>query len=326
MGMYYGGEVVGFTYDATVKPRMDSEKIWNKIMDHKEIEFFNDYATKELAEKHINQFEKDDVLFLQWPTYSSREYEDTLVFGLVKKGIKIIGLIHDVDYIRFGGRHEKLVEILNNFHFLILPSSRMHLKLIEDGLDKNIKFAYQCAWDFLTEQPIKVNINKNSKIVYAGNLNDKKINFMHDLKTKLIVFGDTDNDVESINTNIEYKGRLGQDDLSKAINGEIGLVWSSDKYGEYENYNLPFKMSQYLASGIPIIARENTPVGDFITLWNVGKTINDISELEDAKESILKNKAFHENNIKTVAEKVKSGYFLTTATKQAIHFLEYGGN
>lgn len=318
MTIYYGGGVVGFQYDATVKPRMDTEEILSKDYKFAEISSFDDLANEEDAVRQSKIFKEDDTFVIQWPTYSPLSYERKL-FGLLKdKNVNIIALVHDVDYIRFGGRSINLIKILNMFDFLILPSANMRCQLLKDGLDENTPFLYQQTWDFLSNSENKINISEDSNIFYTGNLNEEKIQFMEDLKTDLIVYGDTNRDIYLLNSHIIFKGRGTQDEITKNIECGIGLVWASGKYGEYEQYNLPFKMAQYLAANIPIICKEGTPVADFVRKMGVGVAISNIEQLDEAKKYLMENKEMTEYALSVVGTVIRGGYFIRKNVMNAI--------
>ena len=321
MKIYYGtGTIWGECYDATVKPREDTDKIWSRNFDPFFVYQFNNNASAFEGVKHAQQINKGDILLLQWPTYSSTEYEDALIATINERGGRIVALVHDVDFIRFGGGRDKIIQVLNKMDHLILPNLKMHHILRMYGLRKDGKVAYQKCWDFLTEEQFEYKTNENSKVIYAGNLTDTKIEFMKSLQSPLEVIGDSNNKIHTLSPHVTFLGRMDQDNLIKYINGNIGLIWSSGNYANYEEYNNPYKAAMYIAARVPIICRSNSAISDFVVRHNLGVAIPTVDLLDYAKNEILENPQKY--NRRSIVENIRNGRMMTDCTNEVLDMME----
>lgn len=320
MKIYYGaGTTWGECYDAAVKPRQDTEKIWSRNFNKFFMYQFNANASASEGVNHAQQINKGDILLLQWPTYSSTEYEDALIDEVIERGGRIVALVHDVDFIRFGSGQEKIIQLLNKMHNLILPSKKMHSILKMSGLKKECKVVYQKCYDFLTEQQLEYKTNKESKVVYAGSLTGTKIDFMKSLQSPLEVIGDSNDNIGDLSPHITFLGKMDQENLIKHINGNIGLIWSSGKYAEYEKYNSPYKAAMYIAAGVPIICQSNSAISNFIVENNLGVTIPTIDLLDYAKNKILENPQKY--NQPSIAGNIRNGKMMTDSTNSILEMM-----
>lgn len=75
--------------------------------------------------------------------------------------------------------------------------------------------------------------------------------------------------------------------LTHQLEGSFGLVWSSDSFpgvtgilGDYEKYNLPHKLSMYLAADEPVIVYKDSAAADFVLKNGIGLVISDLRQIE----------------------------------------------
>lgn len=320
MKIYYGaGTIWGECYDAAVKPSRDAEKIWSRNFNQFFMYQFNANAIASEGVNHAQQINRGDILLLQWPTYSSTEYEDALINEVIERGGQIVALVHDVDFIRFGSGQEKIIQLLNKMHNLILPNEKMHEILKMNGLQNECKVVYQKCWDFLTEEHLEYKTDKESKVIYAGSLTDTKVEFMKSLQSPLEVIGDSNDNICDLSPYITFLGRMNQENLIKHINGNIGLIWSSGKYAEYEKYNSPYKAAMYIAAGVPIICQSNSAISNFIVENNLGVAIPTIDLLDYAKNKILENPQKY--NQPSIVENIRNGKTMTDCTNSILEMM-----
>ena len=127
------------------------------------------------------------------------------------------------------------------------------------------------------------------------------------------------------NDNIQYKGFFSNDDIA-GIEGTWGLVWDGDsidgctgRMGEYLRYNAPFKLSLYLAKGLPVIVWSESAMAKYVEEYKLGITVRSLNDIYDAVRSLSAEQL---NDIKEgVAEysrKVKHGKQLEQALQKAL--------
>ena len=109
----------------------------------------------------------------------------------------------------------------------------------------------------------------------------------------------------------------------------FGLVWDGDdldactgEWGEYLRWNNPHKLSLYLASGLPVVTWSEAATADFIKEHDVGFTVSSLRDLPGEFAQIPKERYSEmQSNARKLAEKLRSGYFLTAAMRSAVTYV-----
>ena len=254
-----------------------------------------------------------------------------IVYMLCKlQGIKLYGIIHDVAALRFKVSHKLDMALLKLFDGLVSHNPSMTKWLREKGYKK--KIVDLNVFDYLLDSPRnfhEASLNGQCKLFYAGNLAYNKATYIYDHKiseldnVQLNVYGIEFDKSRMNGSKVKYQGVFnpGSPDLLEKYH--FGLIWegtSLDKceglFGDYIRYNNPHKFSLYLSLGLPIVVWKEAAIAKFITENKIGVTISNFLELEDLAQKVNpETYKSYLNNIKTVSEKVRSGYFLRTALK-----------
>lgn len=137
--IYYGEPYFElFSYEATDKARNDTCKILNSMgYSPLKLSCFSN-VNIEKADEELANIEENDIIILQYPTYSGADYEKRLIEISHKKKAKICAIVHDLESIRFYG-NDSDIEILNGFDIISLPSMEMYKKLLKQGLKTKSK-------------------------------------------------------------------------------------------------------------------------------------------------------------------------------------------
>lgn len=79
-----------------------------------------------------------------------------------------------------------------------------------------------------------------------------------------------------------------QGDHTGTIHGGWGLVWDGDSIttcdgvlGDYLRYNLPHKLSLYIAAGLPVIVWSQSAVADWVKENHLGLVVDSLEELPE---------------------------------------------
>lgn len=297
----YVATMGGLSYDGTTKPREDVSKILsNNGFIKFNVDMFGELSkeTRNLLYKTLN---KGDLFVFQSPLYDANQTAEKDYLKIFNEiGVKSIALIHDVDPIRFGGDLKDYVEKINKYSGLIIASQKL-----ADILQPSVPYVIQGPWDYLAPNNHK-NHYQSEPIVYAGNLTKPKTSFLDDIKYPINVYGDPYD--RKING---FKGRYKPEELPGIITGSYGLVWDSNKYGDYQTYNWSYKLSLYIVSGLPIIARSGSNVGDFVLKNNIGFVIDNVLDIDKS------NKPYYDyiNNIKDISDNMLNGFYILNAIK-----------
>ena len=339
---------------ASSKPRLDAQIIAEK-MGFKSIVLYNFflgiaasslwikilYNTKIL--KFVNNFLfffqalrlyfiKNSILFLQYPFFNKKIVS---ILKTLKKNNKIILLVHDLESFRSYEQRSTEIGTFNLADVLIVHSTGMKEILQENGCTSPMVILefFDFLSDFQACKPIESNY---IKVLYAGNLTKSKfISGLNSFPTKdnhvsFYLYGRYD---ESLKTNdvIEYKGVFNNDHIDH-VEGNWGLVWDGESVntcsgtnGEYLKLNAPFKLSLYLALGIPVIVWSKSAMAEYVKNYNLGICVDKLKDIEEYILSLVPHQIDKlEKNIKEFSQKVKSGEMLTKAVRKSLSILEDG--
>lgn len=323
--------------DGLSKPKGDINKILSKIG-------FETITQKILVSKKDKIFRarscvnnicrvlnEGDWLLVHFPTDMGPFFDSLLTKKMNEKGIKSIAFIHDIDPLRFRvpfyQNLRNQIGRLNKFTKIISPNAIMTKKLRAEGLIRPVGDLR--VFDYLSQNKLPKKIVPGTTVSFTGNLN--KSTFIFDLeKYSSIDFNLYGPINDAIGLGIRYKGSYRSDVLLSMINSGYGLIWdgqncdyidkSKVSSGSYLQYNNPYKLSFYLAAGIPVLIWKDAAESAFVVENNVGFEISSISDID----SIISNTSDYQYremvaNVEKVRQKLNQGYFTLKAVRTAMH-------
>lgn len=345
---YYITEESGKEFNALTKAREDVNHIldslgWERMTVHRKKENQNKlihylrmgFLTPTDWKKIGQRMETDGMLLIQFPILNSLFFNNIAAGILektkVKKNIKIIVLIHDLDSIRFPGEKEKQENHEKNFwdlaDVIIVHNYRMKEYLQKQGVQKPM--IELGIFDYLMEKKeIRERKSHFREVVIAGNLNGNKTQYLRELrKLKTLDFRLYGPGFEEgmKDQNVVYKGVYPPDQLPDKIRGGWGLIWDGSSlngcqgnYGEYLKYNNPHKTSFYLAMEMPVIIWKKAAMARFVEENQIGITVDSLEELPDILNQISYEK-YKEiaGNTRKISEKIRAGKYLEEALKES---------
>ncbi|MDG9734146.1 sugar transferase [Leuconostoc pseudomesenteroides] len=258
----------------------------------------------------------DDIVIAQFPTWNSIEFDTMLIDKLLSyRDIKVAIFIHDVVPLMFENNYylmPKFIELCNKAQGLILPTRSMFTRLEKEGL-KTKKIVFQGLWDHLSKVDYH-EPNYQKTVNFIGSAS--RFPFVKDwhFDTRLQFFGDLE-ESDSINkSNIDLKGWMSDDELMLNLSSGFGLVWSEEidnqKERTYSMYNLSYKLSSYLAAGLPIIVNEGISTQMFLEKNGIGLVANSLSDVDRiVKQTSIEEYQQMVRNVKKVSYLIKNGYF-----------------
>ena len=345
---YYITEESGKEFNALTKAREDVNHIldslgWERMTVHRKKEKQNKlihylrmgFLTPTDWKKIGQRMETDGVLLIQFPILNSLFFNNIAAGILektkVKKNIKIIVLIHDLDSIRFPGEKEKQENHEKNFwdlaDVIIVHNYRMKEYLRKQGVKKPM--VELGIFDYILEpQGIKDRESHFREVVIAGNLDGNKAQYLRKLrelkKLDFRLYGPGFEE-RMKDQNVVYKGVYPPDQLPDKIQGGWGLIWDGSSltgcegnYGEYLKYNNPHKTSFYIAMEMPVIIWKKAAMAKFVEENQIGITVGSLEELPDIINQISYEK-YKEiaGNTRKVSEKIRAGKYLEEALKES---------
>lgn len=265
-----------------------------------------------------------DTVIFQSPTWNTIKWDNHFIdhFKLYS-GIKIIIFIEDIPPLMFNTNRYLLpqyIDLYNKADLLIIPSIKMMQFLKDNGLQsKNI--VIQHMWDHVAVIDENIQLKNTHTISFTGN--PDKFKFVKNWKyadVALHVFGKSKD--ENNNPKVFYMGW--QDDSILLNNlrktGGFGLVWSEDPYwSEYMTMNASYKLSTYLAAGMPVIINSQTPSKEIIVKKHLGIVADSLDEAVEKVKNISNNE-YQEliANVNEFGKLIRKGYFTKRALIEAV--------
>lgn len=283
--------------------------------------------------KSIFYMPRKSIVFLQYPM---KKYYSFICWIANVKKAKVITVIHDLGTFRRKKLDaHKEIKRLNGSAYIIAQNESMKAWLVNNGYQKGL--GVLGIFDYCSEEESGSDRKNNSTtryiVNYAGGLAKRKNAFLYEIGSYINSFifhlygngftGHIDN------PNYIYKGFTHSDDFIRNINGDFGLVWDGDSldtcsgnFGTYLKYNTPHKISFYVRAHLPIIIWKDAAMTPFIEKEDIGFSISSIKELDDilADFPIDRYNEMKRNTI-ALSKKLKEGYFITKAAREAIRDL-----
>lgn len=245
------------------------------------------------------------------------------------KNIKIGILINDVVPLLFKSGEENLratIEIYNYADLIIAPSKSMLNFLERYGLTVN-KQIVQEMWDY----PVSFELSRplyKKRIFFTGAPSRFPIIEKWKYETTMVLY--TGENVLPKDLNIEVRGYQKETKLlSELSEGGYGLVWHSGEFAdEYYFLLQPYKLSTYLAAGIPVIMQKGLAPEKTIVENGLGFVVESLEEAD----SIVQTTTEEEYNkmVNRIAEfnfLIKDGWFTKKMLTDAVmHFLNKNYN
>lgn len=280
----------------------------------------------------ISSVEFGDIAILQYPMWNLPSFDETLLDLLsCYKGLKKVVFVHDMwsltsESHRFILKRE--VGILNRADLVILPSRQMEDFLRSEGLTVK-KTVIQRMWDFPVTIDSLVRPKFGRVINFAGNVMEPKFVFAREWNYDEVELRVTAKDADwAQGNNIRFLGWFTDDTLlvnALRCSGGFGLLWSEDFYWrEYMKMNACYKLSAYLAAGIPVIVWSEIPEKDTIIRKNLGLAVDSLDEAVE-KVSAMTQEEYDKmvDDVAVFSELVRGSYFakkiLTDAVFQLLH-------
>lgn len=273
---------------------------------------------------------RNGVVILQYP-------EQPLILKLFqrakKRNNRIILLVHDINELR--GFPSNYPEILRDADVLIVHTPTMK-RWIEQNIGGKSKVLELGIFDYLRQQNtqnLEVLTSKPREIVFAGRLD--KSPFLNQLKNisqpvQFILYGLGLDPKVAESNNISYRGACLPEELTTKIsNCHFGLVWDGEsidectgKTGNYLKYNSPYKLSSYIAAGLPVIVWNQMAMSDFVRSNQIGISVESIKEAADIISAMSEEEyQLMRDNVTKIQSLIQSGYYYRQAVTSAINHL-----
>ena len=263
----------------------------------KELGIYFYHATSETVEERSRRLDgilasvsMGDVVIFQTPTWNGIEFEREFLAKLKALHVKIVIFVHDVIPLMFKQNAfllDDYISLYNMADSIILPSAAMRKRLVQNGLTVN-NVLFQEMWDHPHDLHL-YNPTFKKSIYFAGNLSR-----FTELQTwsgtvPLTIFSNEDQFPTSEQVHIAG-WKTDEEMLLELSKGGFGLVWSThqneDQNLDYYSMNLSYKLSTYLAAGIPVIIPSTLSNSAFIVEQGLGLVADSLEEVNALVEQL----------------------------------------
>ncbi|KRL92303.1 nucleotide sugar synthetase-like protein [Limosilactobacillus equigenerosi DSM 18793 = JCM 14505] len=208
--------------------------------------------------------------------------------------VKVVLFIQDVVPLMFKQNYDDwmkpYIEFYNQADLIILPNLKMEERLRKEGLTVK-KVIYQEIWDRLMDYQPKVSKFKR-ELIFIGNQERFPFTKNWQYKTQLRLYARVKL-ADQTQKNIIYKGFLADDELIRQLDSGFGLCWSvntpTQAEKEYSKLNASYKLSTYLAAGVPVIVNQEMPISQFIVDHGLGWAVSSLDDANSLVQNILES-------------------------------------
>lgn len=248
-----------------------------------------------------------DTVVIQYPIRNHTLFFGNALRSVEKKGVRLIGIIHDLESLRLAiaessSRLSKMrfkfeeIAALKRFTKIIVHNERMREaihRFFDVPSDRMVDLE---IFDYLFEpKGTQAHAVFGGSVLIAGNLDKAKCGYVYELPkdVRFELYGANYDEGVQRAENVVYRGKVKPDLLPEVLKGSFGLVWDgpspqtcSGVFGEYLKYNNPHKASLYLASGIPVIVWKESALAAFVEGHGCGIAVGSLSELAEKTGTI----------------------------------------
>lgn len=273
---------------------------------------------------------RKSVVALQYP---DQRWLSKIFNKILKRKAKAITLVHDINELR--GWESFDINVLKESDVLIAHSSNMKTWL--EGKYQRKQILVLGIFDYLMPKPSEetdFELNGGYKIVYAGRLNKSgfldKVSIPDTSDVSLTLYGIGCPEQLKSKVFVDYRGVCSPESLIDNIKEcHFGLVWDGDSIdkcdgpmGEYLKYNSPYKLSSYLAAGLPVIVWKKSAMSKFVEENGIGFTVDSIDKIDERLSSLSKQEYLSmRRNACVIQLRITEGYYYDSAIKTALESL-----
>ena len=269
------------------------------------------------------------VMVLQYPEQPSLR----LLHALARmKGNKVVYLVHDINTLRQNPRRNYYRELRQADAVIVHTEAMARWLREEHGVTSTIVLG---IFDYLQEQLPPRHVapyhERPRRVAFAGNLVKsaflEKLPFGTDSDIELVLYGKDPTDAMREHPAVDYKGACQPHELPERIAGcHFGLVWDgidtdccSGNYGNYLRYNAPYKLSSYVAAGLPIVVWSQMAIASFVEREGIGVAVDSLADLPARLDSLSADDyARMRANVERVQQQISHGHYYTEALKEAL--------
>lgn len=276
-----------------------------------------------------------DMVIVQYPLWTNNtEFELEFINYLVNvRHAKIVAMVWDIiswvqdnrdrDY-----KGDASLWMLNKYDLVIVANTKMAKRLKSEGGITTPMISMDLS-DFIYHGPIANKVFKKELYYVATGIDPALIEEYPSEKVAINFIG-PNHRVKDVPSYVRLLGPMDSNDIPPHLEGGYGLLYYPKNGGykgmhRYGDYNNPFKLSLYLASGLPVITLDSTAHAGWIKDRGVGLVIKNLNEIEEAINSVTEDEYYQMvDNLKEWQRAITNGFFTKQSAMEAIRYLELG--
>ncbi|HFI0274222.1 sugar transferase [Streptococcus suis] len=263
----------------------------------------------------------DDIVIVQSPSWNSTEFDDYFVTKLkVYPQLRVVIFIHDIIPLMFKSNEyliDKTIATYNRADLLVVPSEKMLTELRRWGLTTE-KVVIQHMWDHPTT--IAYQRPKFQKVIqFAGSPN--RFTFLKEWQYDIPLYLYAGETVENC-SQVIFEGWKDDAELLQTLpkRGGFGLVWSQKSDVDYYEWNVSYKLSTYLAAGLPVIVPDTLSNQAIIRDNHLGLVVSSLDDAVEKISSLTEEDYNHMvDRVKNYRELLINGYFTKKLLIDSVH-------
>lgn len=271
----------------------------------------------------LRQMPRGKVVLLQYPAQHAVE---SLARQAKRRGNRLIVVVHDINSLRGGSLHDDGAT-LSLADVIIVHTPAMAAWVSERFPGKEVIILEM--FDYLQSYIPAGAPPAEPTVVFAGNLG--KSTFLSKLAPgdgwRLVLYG-TGAPEELVNRpGVDYRGSCMPEELPQKISNEAyGLVWDgnstetcSGPMGQYLRYNAPYKLSSYIAAGLPVVVWSQMAIAPYVLAHGLGLTVDSLDSLGKVLPAVTPAKyAAMRGAVASMQAAISSGHHIRSAIEKAL--------
>lgn len=270
----------------------------------------------------------EGTTIFQAPTWNPLEWDEKLLKLIQAYNNKVIIFVHDILALVYESNRYQLpaqIKYYNLADAIIVPTQGMADFLRANGLTVKhviVQEMWDCLHDIPADMQNRTKPKFNHTINFAGDVNLEKFAFYQDLDLdhlKMKAYCDNKNNLNV--HNLELTGYLPEETMLNELRrtGGFGLVWGDEHWRQYMGLNCSYKLSSYLAAGLPVIVRDENPSAQLIAQNGLGIVVNTLDEAVSQINSMDED-TYDKMIVKVnqFGHLIRNGYFTKRALVEAV--------
>lgn len=267
---------------------------------------------------------KQDVIFLQMPTWITPEWDMEFINHIRPYGIHLVIFIQDILSVTDNAWDilSREINVYNQAEVIIAHSQQMIDFLKEHGLTVKKTISLDLM-DHVTPFEFSHPAQFHHSISYAGSYDPNKSDFIRNWNYPDVRFRIYSKPQDWFDQqNLEFVSWKDEAELLYDLrnNGGFGMNWTdNENWEKYSAINDSFKLSTYIAAGIPLVAQSSMTQHQMIQDKGLGIVADTLDEAVD-KVAHTTEEQYNQmaQNVEHFAPLVRHGFFTKRALVNAM--------